>query len=167
MYNPANWYWIVAGSTTQVWASGRNEYVPITDATYTAWLASGNVATRISTAASLAGVLIQQWLPLYMQQGVTLVSAGTPALNATYAADPATLGNITALSTGLSAGLVPGGGTTFSYPDITGAEHTFTSTNFLNFAKAMETLEYTIEQAIGALVSGVTATVPSLSLSIA
>ncbi len=48
MYNRSNWYWLVAGNTTQVYSSATGAYVPSTDATYEAWLASGGIPTRIS-----------------------------------------------------------------------------------------------------------------------
>lgn len=47
-YNPSNWYWLVAGSTTQVYSSASNTYVSVSDTTYEAWVASGGVATKIS-----------------------------------------------------------------------------------------------------------------------
>lgn len=46
-YNPSNWYWIVDGSTSQVYSSASDSYVATTDSTYEAWLAAGNVPTKI------------------------------------------------------------------------------------------------------------------------
>jgi hypothetical protein len=166
-YNPNNWYWIVAGSTTEVWASARTQYVPLTDATYTAWLAAGNLPTRILNAAELVDVLTVQWLPSVMAQGVTITSTATPALNSTYAVDQASLANISALATGIAAGKgLPGGGSTFNYPDATGTMQAFTSANFLAFAAAIETYDYAYTQALAALVSGSTATLPASALTI-
>lgn len=56
-YNPSDWYWIVAGSTTQVYSSARNDYFPVSDATYVAWLAGGRTATRIASEADLGQAL--------------------------------------------------------------------------------------------------------------
>jgi len=56
-YNPRNWYWIVAGSTTQVYSSASGDYVPVADATYQAWLAAGGVPTSIASEAELGDVL--------------------------------------------------------------------------------------------------------------
>lgn len=56
-FDSANWYWIVAGSATQVYSSAVDNYVPVADATYQAWLAAGNKPTKIDTAQSLADVL--------------------------------------------------------------------------------------------------------------
>lgn len=56
-YNPANWYWIVAGSATQVFSSASGNYVATGDATYQAWLAGGNTPTRIASEAELGDVL--------------------------------------------------------------------------------------------------------------
>lgn len=56
-YNPSNWYWIVAGSDTQVFSSASGDYVLVSDASYQAWLASGNAPTRIASEAELGEVL--------------------------------------------------------------------------------------------------------------
>lgn len=59
LYNPANWYWVVADDTSRAWSSAGAAYAPATDATYAAWLAAGNSATRIDNEADLAAVLQQ------------------------------------------------------------------------------------------------------------
>lgn len=56
-YNPANWYWVVNGSTTQVFSSAIGDYVPISDPTFLAWVASGCAATVIDSEASLGETL--------------------------------------------------------------------------------------------------------------
>jgi hypothetical protein len=56
-YTPRNWYWRVAGSTTQVYSSLAADYVPVADATYQAWLASGGIPTSIASEAELGDVL--------------------------------------------------------------------------------------------------------------
>lgn len=142
-------------------------YVPVADATYQAWLAAGGVATNILNAAELLEVLQNQWSPLVSAAGVAIVSTGTPALNGTYAIDPATLANIVGLSTGIAAGKpLPGGGSTFNYRDIVGSPHAFTAANFLNFAAAIESYVYGADQAIETLVNGGTAMPPSQPVTI-
>ncbi len=61
-YTPSNWYWIVAGSTTQVYSSAVGNFVAITDPTFLAWLASGHAPTNIDTEANLGQVLAGQLL---------------------------------------------------------------------------------------------------------
>jgi hypothetical protein len=56
-FRPRNWYWIVNGSTTQVYSSAVGNYVPVDNAAYTAWLADDNTPTRIDTEANLGGTL--------------------------------------------------------------------------------------------------------------
>ncbi|MER9533034.1 hypothetical protein NKI89_24955 [Mesorhizobium sp. M0309] len=56
-YDPSNWYWIVAGSATQVFSSASGNYLPVADTTYQAWLAGGNASTRIASEAELGDVL--------------------------------------------------------------------------------------------------------------
>lgn len=56
-FTPVNWYWVVAGSSSQVYSSTAGDYVTVDDATYQAWLAAGNKSTQIDTEANLAAVL--------------------------------------------------------------------------------------------------------------
>jgi hypothetical protein len=46
-------YWVVGGSSTQVYGSKTNIYVPVADANYVAWLNAGNVATPIAVEADI------------------------------------------------------------------------------------------------------------------
>ena len=55
--NVSNSYWIIAGSTTEVYSSASNTLVPVTDQTYVDW-AANNVAAPIVSDAELAHVLI-------------------------------------------------------------------------------------------------------------
>jgi hypothetical protein len=57
-FTASDWYWIVAGSTTQVYASKIGNYVPVADATYQAWLAAGMEPTKIASEAELGEVLV-------------------------------------------------------------------------------------------------------------
>jgi hypothetical protein len=75
-YNPLDWYWIVGGGgphldengeftgdETRRYASGRNQYVPVDDATFVAWrdaavaMVGYDPTTRIDTETNLAAVL--------------------------------------------------------------------------------------------------------------
>ena len=55
-YNPANHYWQI-GAASQVWSSAAASFVPLTNASYTAWLAAGNLATPVSTQAQITQAL--------------------------------------------------------------------------------------------------------------
>jgi hypothetical protein len=152
----------------QVWSSAQSAYVSITDASHTEWLAAtGNRATNIGSAAELVQVMQQQVVPLLQASGVAIISTNTPSLSGTYAIDPASLANLTALSTGIAAGKpLPGGGTNFNYADIAGAQHVFTAAAFLNLAAAIETYVYDFDQALAALIAGQSATMPVAPLTI-
>ncbi len=58
-YNPKNWYWIVNGSTTQVFSSASRGYVQVNDPTYLAWRADDTLPTRIPSEAELWDVLVR------------------------------------------------------------------------------------------------------------
>lgn len=55
---PANWYWAVSGSTTQVFSSASGGYVPVTNPIYVAWkTAPGNITYSTPTEAMLGATL--------------------------------------------------------------------------------------------------------------
>lgn len=111
---------------------------------YLAWLAAGN-APDPAPAPSAAQV-IQQNYASAIAAGLTTTSAATPALNATYSVDTTAQANITAIVTGIAAGLgLPGGGTTFEYFDITGAPHNFTAAQFASLAAAIRNYVYALD----------------------
>lgn len=56
-FNQNNWYWVVAGSATQVYSSAAGDYLSVTDPTYQAWLSNGGRVTKIDTETSLGGAL--------------------------------------------------------------------------------------------------------------
>ena len=56
-YDPKNWYWIVAGSATQVFSSASGSYVPVSDPTYVAWAEDGTRPTNIVSEDELGEVL--------------------------------------------------------------------------------------------------------------
>jgi hypothetical protein len=58
MIDTTNWYWIVGGDSTQVYSSASGTFVPSTDATYLAWLATpGNWLATADTPATLGEYL--------------------------------------------------------------------------------------------------------------
>jgi hypothetical protein len=59
-FTPQNWYWSVAGNSSQVWSSKANAFVSTGDTTYEAWLDAGNNPTPISTVGKAMGVVISQ-----------------------------------------------------------------------------------------------------------
>lgn len=64
-YDPFDWYWIVDGSTIDVYSSRRAEYVPVDDMEYTAWMSEGRVSTRIALHVDLVDVLRKAGVPPY------------------------------------------------------------------------------------------------------
>jgi hypothetical protein len=58
-YNPANWYWIVAGDESRVFSSAVGNFVPANDATFLAWKADGTLPTRIVSEIELGEVLAE------------------------------------------------------------------------------------------------------------
>ncbi len=56
-FDPTNWYWIVAGSSSQVYSSKAGDYVQVANPAYVAWLGTGGVPTPIASEAELGEVL--------------------------------------------------------------------------------------------------------------
>jgi hypothetical protein len=167
MYNPANWYWVVGGTASQVWSSARLQFVSSTDATYQAWLAAGNMATAIDSVADLGMVMQIQVVPLLQSTGVQLQSTGTPAMNGVYAVDPVSIGQAAAIAADLANndGL-PGGGTTFTYTDALGLHGPLTQVNFLNAYKALKNFIYECGQTLATNLAGGQAALPSQPVAI-
>jgi hypothetical protein len=55
--DPNSNYWIIAGSSTDVYAGASNTLVPVNDSDYAAW-AANNTASPIASEAELADVLV-------------------------------------------------------------------------------------------------------------
>ncbi len=60
-YTPADWYWIVGGSTTIVYWSKTASYVPVTDPSYKAFIAALGKPTKIDNETDLQGVFAAQY----------------------------------------------------------------------------------------------------------
>jgi hypothetical protein len=94
---------------------------------------------NVYAAHNPATVPLAQQAANALAAGAQVNSTGTPALNGTYALDPQSLANITAISDEIANGKgFPGGGSTYDYPDAAFTFHTFPSTAaFINFAQAI------------------------------
>ena len=159
-YNPANWYWVVGGSTTQVYSSAEATYVAVTDTTYQAWLAEGNAPTQIDTDAHLQVVLYRADIAI-----IQIISTSTSAVNGTYRVNQQTKLDITGIVDEIViSGTFPGGGSTFAWPDASGAAHVFPSVAlFKEFAVAVAGYVAQVE----AVDSGLSSTSPTTQITIA
>lgn len=175
-YNIQNWYWIVGGSTTQVYSSASASYVSVTDTTYEAWVSAGNKATVIDNETDLAAVFNQSypqgWYKNAAQiaaqnalaNGLVLTSTGTPSLNATYSLSASSLSQIAEVREDILAnGAFSFGGSSFSWADINGTVHTFNVTTFSAFASAVAKYVEAVEEYALAGVGSI----PSNSVTIA
>ena len=174
-YNPAKWFWNVGGSTTQVYSSAAVAYVPITDATYTAFLASGGFPTAIDTEANLALVLSMAypagWPQTLAQQaeaaigaGLTLTSPTIPLASVTFDCGAVTQDHIQSEAVALLlTGAFADGSATVPWPDLAGVNHTMTVAQFKTFAGA----QGAYVAALYKVLNGTLVTLPSASMTIA
>jgi hypothetical protein len=81
MFNIKNAYYVVGGSTTQVYSTASNTYVPVDDQGYQDWLAAGNSSNVAVDEADLWETVqrLGLGLPLWMFDGTTFVQ---PAVGA-------------------------------------------------------------------------------------
>ena len=81
VYNPADWYWAIGNSTTQVWSSKVKGYVSVTDADYVEWLKAPTNRTRsFPSLGALAALLAIQAPANAPSQPVTMSSLAFMAL---------------------------------------------------------------------------------------
>ena len=185
-YKPSDWYWVVASDTTQVYSSAAVAYVPVSDPRYVAWRAAGGQPTQIATEAELQAVLSAQfpggWPQTLAQKaaallnnGLTIVSATNPDINAVYAIDIAAQDNFSKLYNLIQKN----GGTTFPVDPITGQPRTslpwkvmsggangvvvFTSlTDFINVETAVGNMVLALDLIIATGIG----TLPTMSINI-
>ena len=160
MFNVRNWYWIVGGSTTQVYSSASVSYVPMSDPTYNMWISEGNHPTVIDNEADLSGVFFWQYPQGWYKNtavtsanaaithGITIVSQSTPSLNGIYALDSNSIENITGTELYiLTNGTFPEGTETFPWADKNGTVHIFPNVAmFKAFATAVGDFVSAVEQ---------------------
>lgn len=161
------WYWNVVEFQDQVFGSQSMSYIPLDDPQYQDWLVRFNQATAINTGQELGAVLIQNWTPMYLGNGLAITSMLNPGLNGTYAVQDPDLNRISSISTGIAAGKgLPGGGETFYYADMSDNLHAFNATEFLNFAKSIENFIYNLRVTLRILAQHGVAQMPEQPVNI-
>lgn len=152
-----------------------SDAVDVPDTTYTACIAALKAggkyqwdATTLQPIAVAAPVpppptLAQQAAAL-LAGTVTVSSTSTASLNGTYTITAQDQAHINAVVTGiLLNGSFPEGATTYTWPDSSGANHTFPSTTEF---KAFATAILNFVSACFAVIKGVSTTLPNNQLSI-
>jgi hypothetical protein len=115
------------------------------------WTATETAGVWTFAAPVVPTPTLAQQAQAMLDSGLQIVSTGTPALNGTYACDPATYQRVGGIVAAIGASLgLPGGGGTFNWPDISGTPHSFSAANFSALAKAMMDFEYALNTIIGA-----------------
>jgi hypothetical protein len=146
--------------------------IEITDAEWQSCLGSSGYTVSngslVPPVAPTAAEMAAQELVLSAQSmfgtGIAISSTSSPALNGTYACDQLSQMDIIAIETSINAGKgFPGGATTFNYPDVSGAAHTFTESNFSDFAAAVRDYVY----ALKSVLAGTSQTLPGKATVIA
>lgn len=139
-----------------------------TDALYQRWLALGNLPTTTPTQTELTNTLLNSTVPIYINSGLQIVSDASPALNGTYAIDPATMASLGSLARDVASGMgFPLGTATYVYNDLFGGPHTFTTTQFTSLYIAMRNYLTTLNIAVTDLANGNFASLPPQPQTIA
>ena len=128
------------------------------------WTATLSGSTWTFTAPAAPAVTLATQAAAMLASGIQIPSTSTPALNGTYAVDPATYQRITGIVAAMAGGLgLPGGGATFNWLDVSGVPHQFGATEFSAFAKAVMNFEY----ALNAIIGSNSGTLPTQPVAIA
>jgi hypothetical protein len=97
-------------------------------------------------AAAVAAQQVQTTAAALLAAGIAIVCT-SGGFSATFEIDGPAATNIDGIYSGIENGAgLPGNGTTFDYPDVTGTMHAFTAANFPEFAKAVRDYRYQIAQ---------------------
>jgi hypothetical protein len=126
------------------------------------WVAAGNTPDPVPAKSLPAQASVA--LTARIAAGIAITSTGTPALNATYALDEVSAGQIYQI--GLYANqfaVFPSGAVTQAYPDINGLPHTFTVAQFVAFLRAVAPLVSAINTQAQVMAHGGTPAWPSQS----
>lgn len=121
-------------------------------AAFLAWQTAGGVADPY--VAPLADQATAA-LTAKINAGIAITSTGTPAISATYALDALTLSQVQSVAQDAGSGLgLPGGASTFTYPDITSQPRTFTSAQLIAVYRAMRDLLLTLNTQAAVMTHG-------------
>jgi hypothetical protein len=104
---------------------------------YQAWLAAGNTALPASAQSNPAKAASD--LATRLAAGLAITSTAYPALDGTYATDPASQQQVQATALYIAVnGRFPAALSALPWPDVSGAQHTFpTTAEFQAFASAL------------------------------
>lgn len=136
------------------------------------WFAAPATADQLTSAfpgyaTALAGQEAQATFGTAIAAGLAITSTGTSALNATYALDATSQGQLYQIAVfGQTYGVFPNGSSTINYPDITGTQHTFTTTQASNLLKAVAVYVYSLNTALATIQAGGSTSWPTASATI-
>lgn len=124
------------------------------------WSYSGGTFTA---PASSTPTLAQQAATM-LATGCQIVSTSTSTRNATYACDSQTWQEVAGVLAQIAAGLgLPGGGSTFNWPDVAGTPHSFDAAGFKALATALSNFIYALQ----AIMNSNSGTLPQQPVTIA
>lgn len=189
-------YWKVAGSTSEVWSLTQDALVPVTDSTYVAWLAAGNMTSSIVSTSELydvislsypthlaasapnleanGGLTPEQAFTWRKIHGVNIVYTGTPDLDGLYAVDDQWLGGlmtgalIRCGSTILEScvSALPFGASTYTYLDKTLSPHSMSIVQMRTISLAIEDHFAKLYEQLKVGIDGGTPVWPSLTVTV-
>lgn len=147
------------------WTADISELTPQPQ---TGWAATEAAGVWTFTAPETAAVTWDHELAARINNGVNITSTSTPALNSLYALDTTTLDQIGSVARDAASGIgLPGGGSTFTYPDAAGVPHSFTSAQIITLYRAMRDLLFVLNTQAAIMRLGGPPTWPDQSVTIA
>lgn len=155
-------------------ALGTQPTVAQLQAMASAWTAQQSAKTAATAALQTYSAQIAKGLTVVCASNATICTsdlAGTytvPVVNQPPTpANSAAQNNITSIETSIAAGRgLPGGGSTFSYFDVSGTAHSFSSAAWAEFATAMRDYSYALQVALITAQAGGTPSWPSTTVTL-
>jgi hypothetical protein len=78
IFNPQDWYWVVAADSSLVYSSKRNIYVdPNTDTDYGNWVTTSGASPYPAASEGDIWYYVQSFLPAWLWNGTTMSQPGT------------------------------------------------------------------------------------------
>jgi hypothetical protein len=154
--------WYDTDATTYPTMPDQADLLPVTDAQWLARLSTPYIVNGVPAGAPPSDAMAAGLaLATAIASGITIASTGTPALNGVYALDALTMDQVGAVARDAASGLgLPGGGSTFEYPDRAGTPMTFTEQQIIGLYKAMRDLLLGLNTAAATQRAGGTPTWP-------
>lgn len=131
-------------------------------------IVSGSGGVPVAEVPTPPAPTPDQVLAQHIALGIAITSTGTSSISGTYALDQTTMDQIGSVARDDASGLgLPGGGSTFMYPDLTGSPKSLTGAQVQALYKAQRDMVFALSTQAAVMKMGGSAVWPDQSATIA